>query len=210
MIRDELDSKGKRRTSPSPSGLSGQLQQDPSWRERRRRGRRHAGPGCPADKGRGYVRSNHKLASFARRCSRFLSSLKSSRPRFPPILYINDNYNVFWHFDTAMRLELQTPRRFHIEENFRGLSRALAHPLEYLPHLESRLFVTERAFDLDNLVHRFSELAGSRVISLSKAWRQAREVTLLLTISRTSSSRSFILSSTVEELNHPLRQNPRT
>ena len=67
----------------------------------------------------------------------------------------------------VQRSRLQTPRRFHLEENFRP-SRAFVHPIEYLPYLESSLFVTKRTLDLDDLMRRFFELTVFKVISLPK------------------------------------------
>lgn len=67
----------------------------------------------------------------------------------------------------VQRSILQTPRRFHLEENFRP-SRAFVHPIEYLPYLESSLFITERTLNLDDLMRRFFELTAFKVISLPK------------------------------------------
>lgn len=79
VISGELGSTEKGRTSPCPSGLSGQQRRGPFWRERegeRRRG--HTKPESEADKGKDYVGNNHKLTSFVRWLSYFLSGLKSS------------------------------------------------------------------------------------------------------------------------------------
>ena len=100
------------------------------------------------------------------------------------------------------------PRGFHLEYNL-GPSCALVHPLQSFPYLASSFFITERAFDLDDLVRRLPELTAVSPIKW-KTWKREQRVTLLLTIARVTSSSSLVLSSKLEELNQPVRQNPRT